>query len=79
MEVQDLIDLKKELDIIAKNIDKKQGALEQLYETLNENGFKTVQDVQKEVQRLQKLKKDKEMEYDINIGIIEKEISEWND
>ena len=79
MEVQDLIDLKKELDIIVKNIDKKQGALEQLYETLKENGFKTIQDAQNEVQRLQKLKKDKELEFNTNIEIIKKEVSEWDD
>ena len=79
MDVDELVELKKDLEKIGKDIDQDKGAYNQLIESLKEFDFTTVKEAENELKRLFKLIEDKEKEFENNLNAIQKEIDTWED
>ncbi len=79
MDTEDLLKLKMDLEKVGKEIDQKQGALDQMMNNLKELGFDSTKKAQKEIDRLEDLIKEKEEELEEDMEKIEEVVEGWDD
>lgn len=64
MNEQQLLKLKQDIDVLDRQISRDEGILEQMEKELKDKGFKDIEAVEKEIQRLREQERKLELELD---------------